>query len=139
MSDENRAVKVPGAPGAPGTSPKAAKASKRRTPAPKKLGRARTVARWLLVGFAVIIFVDMLVGDQGLMAMFEAQRRSVELQADIARQRADNEALAEQKRRLTDDPALIEELARRELGLIRPGEKVFILRDLPPSSKSSKP
>ena len=30
-------------------------------------------------------------------------------------------------------PAAIEEVARRELGLIKPGEKVFIIKDLPPA------
>ena len=40
--------------------------------------------------------------------------------------------LREQVSRLTDDPAAIEELARDELGLMRPGEKVFIVKDLKP-------
>jgi cell division protein FtsB len=83
------------------------------------------------VAFGVVIFVDMLVGDQGLMAMFEARRQRTDLTADIARQWAENARLAEQKRRLAEDPAFIEEVARRELGLIRPGEKIFILKDLP--------
>ena len=39
----------------------------------------------------------------------------------------------EQVRRLTEDPSAIEEIARRELGLIRPGERVFIIKDLPPA------
>ena len=34
-------------------------------------------------------------------------------------------------RRLREDPAAIEEIARRELGLIKPGERVFILKDVP--------
>jgi cell division protein FtsB len=33
-------------------------------------------------------------------------------------------------KRLKDDPAAIEELARGELGLMRPGEKLFIVKDL---------
>jgi cell division protein FtsB len=89
--------------------------------------------RWLLLAFAVVIFVDMLVGDQGLMAMFETRRQRDELTADIARKQAENAALAEQVRRLNDDPAAIEELAR-ELGLIKPGEKVFKIKDLPPTA-----
>ena len=57
------------------------------------------------------------------------------LAASIARQRAENARLREQARRLRDDPAAVEEIARRELGLIRPGEKVFIIKDLPQPSK----
>jgi cell division protein FtsB len=108
--------------------------SQRRPSAPKRRGRTRAVVRWLLLAFAVVIFVDMLVGDQGLMAMFETERRRNELTADIARQQAENAGLAEQVRRLNDDPAIIEELAR-ELGLIKPGEKVFILKNLPSPSQ----
>jgi cell division protein FtsB len=33
---------------------------------------------------------------------------------------------------LREDPNAIEELARRELGLIRPGETLFIIKDIPP-------
>ena len=36
--------------------------------------------------------------------------------------------------RLTNDPAAIEELGRGELGLMKPGEKVFIIKDLKPSA-----
>jgi cell division protein FtsB len=34
---------------------------------------------------------------------------------------------------LKEDPAAIEEVARRELGLIKPGERLFILKDVPPA------
>jgi cell division protein FtsB len=74
--------------------------------------------------------VDGVVGDRGLVAMLSARRQYDELSATIARQRAENARLREQARRLRDDPSAIEELARRELGLIRPGEKVFIVKDL---------
>jgi cell division protein FtsB len=63
--------------------------------------------------------------------MQRARQEYRELAAAISRQRAENAALREEIRRLNDDPATIEEIARRELGLIRPGEKVFIVRDLP--------
>lgn len=64
--------------------------------------------------------------------MLDARRQHDELAAAIARQRAENARLREEARRLKDDPATIEEIARRDLGLIRPGEKVFIVKDLPP-------
>jgi len=82
--------------------------------------------------FAVVVIVDALVGDRGLLAMRRARKQYDEVAAAIARQRAENDRLREEIRRLEDDPATIEELARRELGLIRPGEKVFIVKDLEP-------
>ena len=45
-------------------------------------------------------------------------------------------ALREEARRLHEDPAAIEEIARRELGLMSPGEKLFIIKDIdPPASQ----
>ena len=52
----------------------------------------------------------------------------------VARHRDDLRALA---RRLREDPAMIEDLARRELGLIRPGEKLFIIREIAPADLQS--
>jgi cell division protein FtsB len=83
-----------------------------------------------LLFVAVVIVVDALVGDRGLIAMRDARRQHDALAATIARQRAENARLREGARRLREDPAAIEEIARRDLGLIRPGEKVFIVKDL---------
>jgi cell division protein FtsB len=104
----------------------------RRKPAdPQRAGRTRRLVRWLLLFVAAAIVIDAMVGDRGLIAMQRARQEYRELAAAISRQRAENAALREEIRRLNDDPATIEEIARRELGLIRPGEKVFIVRDLP--------
>ena len=45
--------------------------------------------------------------------------------------RLENQRTLEQARRYREDPATLEELARRDLGFIKPGEKLFIIRDLP--------
>jgi len=86
----------------------------------------------LLLLFAAIVMVDALVGDQGLLATIRARKQHDELTANIERQRAENARLREEVRRLTEDSGAIEEIARRELGLIRRGEKVVIVKDLPP-------
>lgn len=80
---------------------------------------------------SIIVIVDTLVGERGLVAMFRARKEYDELSLAIARLRAENARLREEARRLREDPAAIEEAARRELGLIRPGEKVFIIKDQP--------
>jgi cell division protein FtsB len=83
---------------------------------------------------AIVILVDALVGERGLVAMLRARQAHDHLAAAIARQRAENTRLREEARRLRDDPATIEEIARRELGLLHPGEKVFIIKDVAPDS-----
>jgi len=108
----------------------------RRRKETKQPGWSRRLVHWLLLFAACVIIADGLVGERGLLAMMRAQHEYDELSAVIARQRAENARLREQVRRLTEDPTAIEEIARRELGLIRPGERVFIIKDLPLPNQS---
>ena len=105
----------------------------KKTPNPKRPTRNRRIVHVLLLFVASVIVVDALVGDRGLVAMLRARHEYDELSAAVARQRADNAKLRETARRLKDDPSAIEEIARRELGLIKPGERVFIVKDVPPA------
>jgi len=97
--------------------------------------RVRRVVQLLLILVAAVVVADALVGDQGLLAIMRARRQYDQLAASLARQRAENARLRDQARRLREDPSAIEEAARRDLGLIRPGEKVFIVRDSPAAAK----
>jgi cell division protein FtsB len=105
--------------------------SKRRpAPAGQPSVYSRGIVRWLLMLLASVIIVDILVGDRGLPAMLRARQEYDALAATIAHDRAENARLREEARRLKEDPSAIEEIARRELGLISPGEKVFIIKDV---------
>ena len=112
----------------------------RQTPNPQPGPHAQRARRRLLTGlflFVVCVLgVDALVGDQGLVATIQGARQYDELAADIARLESANAILREDARRLREDPTAIEEIARRELGLMSPGEKLFIIRDIdPPAGK----
>jgi len=89
----------------------------------------------LLLFVASVIVVDGLVGERGLLAILRARQEYDAMSAAIARQRAENARLRETARRLREDPSAIEEIARRELGLIRPGERVFIVKDVPAAKR----
>ena len=82
--------------------------------------------------FALATIVDAIVGDRGLLTMLRARQQYEAATAALAQQKAINEQLRADIERLSNDPAAIEELARGELGLMRPGEKVFIIKDLKP-------
>ncbi|MCX6553239.1 MAG: septum formation initiator family protein [Acidobacteria bacterium] len=88
-------------------------------------------ARYAILAAAVLGLAIEFFGDRGLVQVIEARRELASLERDVARLRDQNRALQRDVQRLTDDPSAIEELARRDLGLIRPGEVVFILRDRP--------
>ena len=107
--------------------------TKRKVQQPRQPERTRRIVHWLLIFVASLIVVDGLVGDRGLLAMLRARHEYDELAGTIVRQRAENTRLRDEARRLKDDPSAIEEIARRELGLIKPGEKLFIVRDVPPA------
>jgi cell division protein FtsB len=109
------------------------KSSRKQTASRKPASPARRIGRWILLAFIAMIVLDALVGDRGLTATLRARREYHELASTIANQRLENARLAEQARRLRDDPRTIEEVARRELGLIKPGEKVFIVKDVGPA------
>jgi cell division protein FtsB len=117
------------------------RSSKRATP--NRSGRTRRIAFGLLMFLALVIAVDGLVGDKGLLTILRARQEYDDLSATVAHERAENAGLRDEARRLRDDPATIEEVARRELGLIKPGEKVFIIKDLAPAQpakpSNSKP
>ncbi len=85
-----------------------------------------------MVLLSLAVIVDAIVGDRGLLAMLQAREQYEATTAALQQEKAENERLREQKARLLNDPTAIEELARGELGLMRPGEKLFIVKDLKP-------
>jgi cell division protein FtsB len=97
--------------------------------------RGRRIVRYVLGFVTVVLVIDAIVGEKGLLALLEAGRDFHAVEQALHRARRDNARLREEARRLREDPAAIEELARRELGLIRPGETLFIIRDVPPPQK----
>ncbi len=70
-----------------------------------------------------------IAGERGLIEGARARREVTRLTRVIERIRQENTRLAQQSAQLQADPSAIEALAREELGLIRPGEQVFIVTD----------
>ncbi len=114
---------------------RASSASRQRTTTAKRGWRARSFVQLVLLLFAAAMVVDALVGDQGLLARRREQRRYEDMAATLARTKLENARRREEVQRLENDPRAIEDAARRDLGFIRRGEKVFILKDLPSPAK----
>lgn len=93
------------------------------------------MARYVLGFVTVVLVIDAIVGDKGLLTLLKAKRDFTAVEQALQRARRDNAQLREDARRLREDPSAIEELARRDLGLIKPGEKLFIIRDVPPPAQ----
>jgi cell division protein FtsB len=87
---------------------------------------------WLVLVLTVCLFlVYSAVGERGLVRLNIILEQRDELRARVDALQESNLDLAEQISLLRDDAATIENLARTELGMVRDGETVFILSDLP--------
>lgn len=104
-----------------------------------RVAQARVSPFWrkplqiLLVFATVVLFIDALVGDRGLVERMRVGQQYRGAQAELERLRQENARLREEMRRLNDDPSAIESLARKDLGLLRPGEVLFIVKDVKPA------
>ena len=112
----------------------AAPLRRKRVPAPAPSFQWRTGLNYLLLFAAVVLVVDALIGDKGFMDTLRIRREWHELARSVDDLRAENTRLVEQVRRLKEDPATLEGIAREEHGMIRPGEILFILKDVKPAS-----
>jgi cell division protein FtsB len=89
-------------------------------------------SRLLQYGLAfvtILLVVDALVGDKGFVDALRARRQYRDAASALAQKRHENTRLREEIRRLRDDPARIESVARQDLGLMREGEVLFIVHD----------
>ena len=87
----------------------------------------------MLIG--CVLLLDALVGERGVVEMVRTRQEAQTLQQALTRIQRQNQRLIEEARRLETDVA-VEDLARRELGLIKPGERVFTVRDIEPEAVS---
>jgi cell division protein FtsB len=101
---------------------------KRVAPAPAPAWRRRSV-HLLLAFVTLVLVIDALIGEKGLLESMRARRQYQQLARSLDDLKRENARLRDEARRLREDPTAIESLAREELGLVRPGEVVFILKD----------
>ena len=90
------------------------------------------MVQYALLAIGSIFFLDALVGDKGLVELVKTRQDYRTLEGSLLRIRSENSRLREQARLLREDADTIEKLARERLGLIKPGEKLFILKDVAP-------
>jgi cell division protein FtsB len=99
---------------------------------PRLRGRA---VQYLLVFLGSVLVIDALVGDKGVLQMLKKRQELRALDQAVADARARNAQMRDEVKRIKTDPTAIEEIARKDLGLIKPGEKLFIIRDAPPADR----
>lgn len=102
---------------------------RRKRVVPPSSGLRRRAVHLLLVFVTLVLVVDALIGEKGFVQSMRARQEYLEMTASLEALKHHNAKLRDEMRRLNEDPATIESVAREQLGLIRPGEIVFILKD----------
>ena len=103
-----------------------------RTPQEARAWRRRMTG-YVLFAAAFVLMVNALVGENGYLATLQARGERAKLLDQVARMRIKNQELRGEIHELRTNPKALEEAARRELNMIKPGETVVILKDAPPA------
>ena len=109
-----------------------------RSPHDVRAGRRQVLTYALCFG-AFVLFVNALVGDNGYLATLRADHDRVALQESVRNVLQENARLEERIRRMKTDPSALEEEARKNLNMIKPGEKLIIIKDAKPAPPSPAP
>ena len=92
--------------------------------------KALVVLFWFV---ALSLLFNSLFGDMGLIQGFRQRHLRARLQQEVLTLRQANDRLAADIHALKHDPYRIEQIAREELGLGRPGEILFLFEPADPA------
>jgi cell division protein FtsB len=96
--------------------------------------RGRRIVQYGLFFLGCLLFLDALVGEKGFVENLKARQQFQAIERSLGRLKDDNARLRKDVELLRTDPDTIEGIARRELGLMKPGEKLFIVKDAEPAN-----
>ncbi|MBN1254288.1 MAG: septum formation initiator family protein [Deltaproteobacteria bacterium] len=82
-----------------------------------------------LLGIILVVWFFTLFGEKGIVKIIQLRRERDRIIADVNRIQEDNKRLQEEIRRLREDSRYLESVARRDLGLIKENEILFIFED----------
>lgn len=93
----------------------------------------QNAAAFLWTGLALLVVQD-IFGTHGVLAMRRSQREAGEIRKEIQKLDEENRQLQDRVKDLKSDPQAIEEIARKDMGLAKPGELIF---KLPPKTATA--
>ena len=88
--------------------------------------KALSLALFLILAASAL---NALFGDRGLLELLKVREEVQSLDREIAMLRAENQRILEEIRSLKTSPMVVERLARENLGLVKPGEVVLLIRE----------
>lgn len=87
---------------------------------------------WVLAFTACALALNALIGERSFAESRRRQQQLARAADELGRLRRDNATLRERIARLEQDPHTVEAIARGELGLMRRGEILFLIKDVAP-------
>ena len=93
-----------------------------------------------ILGLALfLLLIHDVFGAHGFIAMRRTQKEIDQIRGQIGNLNNENKALSDQVNSLKTDPTAIERIAREEMGLARPGERIYKLPDTAKPGDSRQP
>jgi cell division protein FtsB len=89
---------------------------------------AQISSRWplyLLTALILLLFIYTVFGERGAIHLWRLRGEKITLDEKNYRLQKDNEALRKRISRLRTDDPYLEQVAREELNLVRPGEVIY--------------
>ena len=107
----------------------------RRRVRPTAVDKEKRKKLWTygLLLLSAALMVNALIGEKGYLANLQANQEYQQVSESVDQLRAENARLKEEAKRMQSDPRALEDSARSQLGLIKPGETLITLRDRPAS------
>lgn len=81
-----------------------------------------------LLLIALLILWIVFAPNRGMLALYRSQEELMRLQADNKRLEEENKLLQEEINRLQNDPDYLEEKARKEYGMLKENEVLYIFK-----------
>jgi cell division protein FtsB len=79
----------------------------------------------LMLAFVLILGVLVVFGERGILQRLHLQRELGRIKAANVKMAEENRKLKEEVRRLQTERKYIEEIARKELGMVKEGEMIY--------------
>jgi cell division protein FtsB len=96
-----------------------------RAPGLLRVGRPRWRPGWVIAGALGLLLAAAVFGENGILHLRRLRTEVHTLHRDVQALEAENDRLSRAIVELRTDPAAVERIAREELGLVRPGERVL--------------
>ncbi len=108
-------------------------------PRPRRRGGVPKASKfvWAALGVALWGTAYIIFGAGGMAGVIRARAEVERLEQQLVQARGANRQLEERIEALHNDAAAVEELAREQLFLAKPGEKVYLLPPLPEDDTDS--